>query len=181
MVSGYKKRRQWRTFDGLDSVLEFCRLTNLPTLQSINYEADDIIASTTRSLASSSPGAIHDCADQKIRVGPNLESPTTDFDSIVIATNDKDLCQLIREEPIPIRVYRKSGILWDSSHVVRKFGVEPQLLGLLLALKGESRSGIVGVKRVGEKRARQIIEGLQTKSPSTEVRLVEGSLELDLL
>lgn len=100
-------------------------------------EADDLIASYA--LAASREGA-----------------------SVVVATNDKDLLQIVDEN---IRIYStaKADVaeggfaLLDREAVRRKWGVEPSRIADVLALTGDASDNIPGVPGIGPKTAAQLV------------------------
>ncbi len=103
----------------------------LPRLMVPGYEADDVIATLTRSAR-----------EQGLRV--------------VIVGGDKDLMQLVDEgvlmwDPQKDQVY-------DGDAVTKKWGVPPDKLGDLLALMGDSSDNIPGVPGIGPKTAAALIE-----------------------
>lgn len=90
------------------------------------YEADDVIASA--------------CA----------QAWTSDV-PVVIASNDKDLCQLVDERVTVLSLRSKAMMTPDA--VREKFGVRPEQMGDYLALVGDSADNIKGVKGIGPKKA----------------------------
>jgi 5'-3' exonuclease len=78
---------------------------------------------------------------------------------VVIATADKDLMQLLS---LPgVRMLRTHGDPWkffEAKDVVEKFGVEPEALGDLLALAGDTSDGIKGAAGVGPKTAATLLK-----------------------
>ena len=84
---------------------------------------------------------------------------------VVLATNDKDLFQLVADG---VKVYStdkanfatpKDGFaLLGREHVRKKWGVDPERIGDLLCLVGDSADNIPGVPGMGPKRALALIE-----------------------
>jgi 5'-3' exonuclease len=105
------------------------------------YEADDVIATAVR-LA--------------------REHQTT----VTIATNDKDLLQLVDDAGIKVHS-TKTGTLWSEQTVLDKFGVPPRKMRDLLALVGDTSDNIPGVPRIGTKTASELL----TKHGSLDVIL----------
>ena len=105
-----------------------------------NTEADDLIASYARAAEA-------------------LEA------EIVIATNDKDILQLVGER---IRIYSTakadtgadSFALLGPAEVAAKWGVPPDRIGDVLALTGDSSDNIPGVPGVGSKTAVKLVNAL---------------------
>ncbi len=118
------------------------RLVPLLGLQSLgvpNTEADDLMAS-------------YACA--AVRRG----------DEVVLATNDKDLFQLV-EDGVKIYTTNKADLatpkdgfaLLGKDHVKAKWGVEPGQIGDILCLVGDTADNIPGVPGMGPKRAVALI------------------------
>jgi 5'-3' exonuclease len=86
-------------------------------------------------------------------------------DSVVLATNDKDLFQLVNEH---VRVYstNKTDLaaptdafaLLGAEAVRRKWNVEPAQIGEVLALVGDSVDNIPGVEGIGPKTAATLMQ-----------------------
>ncbi len=85
-------------------------------------------------------------------------------DSVVLATNDKDLFQLVNEH---VRVYSTnktdlaapsdSFALLGAEAVRKKWNIEPAQIGEMLALVGDSADNIPGVAGVGPKTAATLL------------------------
>jgi DNA polymerase-1 len=72
---------------------------------------------------------------------------------VIIATNDKDLMQLVSDR---VKIYspQKDGfLLLGEKEVEEKWGVPPRLVGDVLCLTGDSVDNIPGVPGVGPKTA----------------------------
>lgn len=101
------------------------------------YEADDVIAS----VADQFPGPI------------------------IVVTGDRDLFQLIDEaRDVSVLYTARGGMdkwpLLRSTDVVEKYGVTPQQYVDFATLRGDPSDGLPGVRGVGEKTARSLIETL---------------------
>ena len=82
----------------------------------------------------------------------------------VLATNDKDLFQLVNDS---VKVYstsksdlkkpKDSHALLGVSEVTNKWGVPPECIGEVLALTGDSVDNIPGIEGVGQKTAASLI------------------------
>lgn len=107
----------------------------LPLIQMEGVEADDILGSYA--LSGSLAGK-----------------------EVVIATGDKDLAQLVNDERHISMVDTMREVTYDEAEVKAKFGVPPEHIIDLLALKGDSSDNIPGMKGVGDKTALALIEGL---------------------
>ena len=124
-------------------IFRLCEVLNIPVINVPGYEADDVI------------GALASQAEAK-----GLRT--------VIVSNDKDMCQLVRDpwivcmrqnsqvvkrkEPVP-------PVEWcDEAWVEKKFGVTADKLVDLLGLMGYSIDDIPGAPGIGSKGAVQIIQ-----------------------
>ncbi len=121
------------------------------------------------------------------------------FDETLIVTADKDILQIVGDR---IKVWRiVKGIseleVYDEEKVKEKFGVPPDGIPHLLALMGDAVDDVPGVKGIGEKTAKNLVqrfgdldaiyENLDKLSPRERKLLSEGkdsaykSLELVVL
>ena len=116
----------------LDSVREVVTALGIPVLESDGEEADDIIA--TLALLAAQDGC-----------------------RVLIATNDKDLTQIVNDQILLIRPDGKQSILVDAAKVKERYGVEPRQMCDLLSLIGDSVDDIPGVPGVGEKTAVELL------------------------
>src|SRR6267143_1174489 len=144
--SDYKANRQQMP-DYLTSQMPYikrlCEAYNVPMISVPGFEADDVIGAL----------AIQ-AADQ------NLQS--------VIVSNDKDMCQLVRD-PLIVCMRQNSQVIkrkepvppteWcDEAWVEKKFGVPANKLVDLLGLMGDSIDNIPGAPGIGPKGAAQIVQ-----------------------
>ncbi len=124
-------------------IIRICEVYNIPILNSPGFEADDVI------------GALAIQAAER-----GLQS--------VIVSNDKDMCQLVRD-PLIIcmrqnsqNVKRKEPVPpveWcDEAWVEAKFGVPPRQIVDLLGLMGDSVDNIPGAPGIGAKGAVQLVK-----------------------
>ena len=127
----------------LPFIIRVCEAFNLPILKYDGYEADDIIGTLAKKAA-----------DKKLQA--------------VIVSNDKDLCQLVRD-PYVIAMRQNSAnvkrkvpvppIEWcDEAWVEAKFGVPPSKIIDLLGLMGDSIDNIPGAPGIGEKGALKLVQ-----------------------
>ena len=152
----YKANRQEMPDDlasQLPYIKRLCEAYNVPMLSVSGFEADDVI------------GALAVQAAEK-----NLQA--------VIVSNDKDMCQLVRD-PLIVCMRQNSQVIkrkepvpaieWcDEAWVEKKFGVPANKLVDLLGLMGDSIDNIPGAPGVGPKGAVQLIQ---------EYGSIEGALE----
>ena len=108
------------------SVLAF----NLPSIELINYEADDLIATYVEQILSKGAKA-------------------------TIVSSDKDLMQLYRKN---VRIYdpMKNKFI-NEEDVNNKFGVKPKKVVDVQALAGDSTDNVPGVPGIGVKTAAELI------------------------
>src|SRR5687767_5266705 len=154
--AAYKANRQDMPSDLADQIpyiLRVCEAFNIPILQASKYEADDVIGTLAKKIA-----------DKKMQA--------------VIVSNDKDLCQLVKDPNIIAmrqnsqNVKRKVAvppIEWcDEAWVENKFGVPPSKVIDLLGLMGDAIDNIPGAPGIGEKGALKLV---------LEFGSAEGALE----
>lgn len=114
----------------IPNVYRLLESLNIKTLMEDGLEADDLIASLT----------------QKFK--EDVE--------ICIATADKDLFQLVSDN---IKVWHPlKDIFIDRNKVIEILGIPPEKITDYLALCGDSIDGIPGVKGIGEKTAKNLLE-----------------------
>src|SRR5829696_6374576 len=144
--AAYKANRQAMPSDLSDQIpyiLRVCEAFNIPILQADKFEADDVIGTLAKKIA-----------DKKMQA--------------VIVSNDKDLCQLVKDPHIIAmrqnsqNVKRKVAvppIEWcDEAWVENKFGVPASKIVELLGLMGDAIDNIPGAPGIGEKGATRIIQ-----------------------
>ncbi len=124
-------------------IVRVCEAFNIPILNAPGFEADDVIGTLAVQAA-----------DKGLQA--------------VIVSNDKDMCQLVRD-PLIIcmrqnsqNVKRKEPVPpveWcDEAWVEQKFGVPPTQIIDLLGLMGDSVDNIPGAPGIGAKGAVQIVK-----------------------
>ena len=108
---------------------------NLPSVELLNYEADDLIATYSEQILSA--GA-----------------------KVTIISSDKDLMQLYKKN---IRIYdpMKNKYISDQD-ILDKFGVEPSKVIDVQALAGDSSDNVPGVPGIGVKTAAELINEYKT-------------------
>src|SRR6267378_8296974 len=156
--SDYKANRQQMPDDlasQMPYIKRLCEAYNVPMISVTGFEADDVI------------GALATQAAEK-----NLQA--------VIVSNDKDMCQLVRD-PLIVCMRQNSQVIkrkepvpqieWcDEAWVLKKFGVPANQLVDLLGLMGDSVDNIPGAPGIGSKGAVQLI----TQFGSIEAALKRG-------
>ncbi|HXH70249.1 MAG TPA: DNA polymerase I [Pyrinomonadaceae bacterium] len=124
-------------------IKKVCEAFDIPILKMDGFEADDVIGTLAQKVAAKGMQA-------------------------VIVSNDKDLCQLVRDPQIICMrqnsqsVKRKVAVPpveWcDEAWVEQKFGVPPTKIIDLLGLMGDAIDNIPGAPGIGEKGAMKIVQ-----------------------
>jgi DNA polymerase-1 len=118
----------------LPLIKEGLKRFNIPTLDKLGFEADDIIGTLAKKW------------QKEVKV--------------VILSGDRDLLQLVDKNVVvrsPGRGIKKM-ISFDKEKVIEKYGVPPALFVDYKAFRGDSSDNIPGVKGIGKKRASQLIK-----------------------
>lgn len=124
-------------------IFRLCDVLNIEVINAPGYEADDVIGALANKAA-----------EQGLQA--------------VIVSNDKDMCQLVRD-PLIVCMRQNSQVVkrkepvppveWcDEAWVEKKFGVTADKLVDLLGLMGDSIDNIPGAPGIGSKGAVQIIQ-----------------------
>jgi DNA polymerase-1 len=126
----------------LPYIIRLCEAFNIPVINSPGFEADDVIGTLAIKIA-----------DQGLQA--------------VIVSNDKDMCQLVRDpniialrtnSQVAKRKVYVPPIEWcDEAWVEKKFGVPASKVVDLLGLMGDSIDNIPGAPGIGAKGAVQVI------------------------
>ena len=133
IYSEYKANRA-EAPDDLIPQFEYIRKSvkafNLPSVELLNYEADDLIATYAKKITEA--GA-----------------------KVTVISSDKDLMQLVSDR---IRLYdpMKSKVIGEKE-VLEKFGVKPNQVIDVQSLAGDSSDNIPGVPGIGVKTAAELI------------------------
>jgi len=133
IYSDYKANRA-EAPDDLAPQFEYIRKSvlafNLPSVELINYEADDLIATYSKKI---------------LRAGAK----------VTIVSSDKDLMQLYKKN---VRIYdpMKNKFISDDD-VLKKFGVDSSKVIDVQALAGDSSDNVPGVPGIGVKTAAELI------------------------
>ncbi len=138
IYSEYKANRA-EAPDDLAPQFEYIRKSvkafNLPSVELLNYEADDLIATYAKKIVEA--GA-----------------------KVTIISSDKDLMQLVSDK---VRLFdpMKSKVLGEKE-VIEKFGVKPNQVIDVQSLAGDSSDNIPGVPGIGIKTASELINKYKT-------------------
>jgi len=108
---------------------------NLPSIELINYEADDLIATYAKKITNSGG-------------------------QVTVISSDKDLMQLVSDN---VRLYdpMKSKVIGEKE-VIEKFGVKPNQVIDVQSLAGDSSDNVPGVPGIGVKTASELINKYKT-------------------
>ncbi len=138
IYSDYKANRS-EAPDDLVPQFEYIRKSveafNLPSVELINYEADDLIATYT---------------DQVLQAGAK----------VTIISSDKDLMQLYKKN---VRIYdpMKNKFILEKD-IKNKFGVDSKKIIDVQALAGDTSDNVPGVPGIGVKTAAELINKYKT-------------------
>jgi len=138
IYSEYKANRS-EAPDDLAPQFEYIRKSvkafNLPSIELLNYEADDLIATY---------------AKQIVEAGAK----------VTVISSDKDLMQLVSRK---VRLFdpMKSKVLGEKE-VIEKFGVKPSQVIDVQSLAGDSSDNVPGVPGIGIKTASELINKYKT-------------------
>lgn len=116
----------------LPAIRELLAAHRLPVIEREGEEADDIIA-TLATRAAAEGG------------------------QVLIASQDKDLAQLVGPRIVLVRAEGKEPVVWDAATVTARFGVSPAQLVDYLALVGDAVDNIPGVPGIGPKKAAELL------------------------
>jgi len=118
-----------------DYIRKSVKAFNLPSIELINFEADDLIATYAKKITSA--GA-----------------------KVTVISSDKDLMQLVSNK---IRLYdpMKNKVIGEKE-VFEKFGVKPNQVIDVQSLAGDSSDNIPGVPGIGIKTAAELINKYKT-------------------
>ena len=138
IYSEYKANRA-EAPDDLAPQFEYIRKSveafNLPSIELINYEADDLIATYAKKITEA--GA-----------------------TVTVISSDKDLMQLVSKK---VRLFdpMKSKVIGEKE-VLEKFGVKPNQVIDVQSLAGDSSDNVPGVPGIGIKTASELINKYKT-------------------
>ncbi|HVI00873.1 MAG TPA: 5'-3' exonuclease [Enhygromyxa sp.] len=135
-----------------------CRAANIAIAIDDGNEADDLIAAY-------------------------VEAGVREGMAATIVSSDKDVTQLVRDEPVQVRMHDEvRRMVWGPVEVFNKFGVAPAQLPDLLALIGDSGDGFLGVPGIGPKTAAPLlVEHGDLETLLANKNLVQSSKVMKLL
>jgi len=109
---------------------KLAKALDIPFLVLDDYEADDVMGTLAR------------------RWGEDLD--------VVLVTSDKDLMQLVTDHVSLLDTMKDRRVSFDEVH--EKFGCDPELVPDALGIWGDSSDNIPGVKGIGEKGVKKLLE-----------------------
>jgi DNA polymerase-1 len=80
------------------------------------------------------------------------------YDDILIATQDKDLDQLLNDKVKIVKNKKRKWIIWDKEKLNKAIGLEPKDIIPYLALIGDVADNIKGIPGVGPKTAQKLLK-----------------------
>ncbi|MBV5243406.1 5'-3' exonuclease [Mycolicibacterium sp. PAM1] len=122
----------------------------------------DMIMEILDAFGIATAGAAHHEADDVLGTLAAAE----ERDPVVVVSGDRDLLQLVRDEPVPVRVlYLGKGLAkavkWGPAEVADTYGVPLERAGSayveLALLRGDPSDGLPGVPGIGEKTAATLL------------------------
>ncbi len=125
----------------LISSREIINALNIPIIDAVGYEADDVIGTLAKKF-----------------------SDKNKYD-IIIASGDMDTMQLIEGKHVRVFTLKKGitdTVLIDEDAVVERFGFPPKYIADYKGLRGDASDNIPGVPGIGEKTASVLISNFQT-------------------
>jgi 5'-3' exonuclease len=155
LYPGYKSKRPPDP-EGLPAQFVLLRqlldLSGMPQAETEDWEAEDAIGAIVR------------------QAGPD--------DRIDMVSGDRDLLQLVRDAPPPVRLlYTLRGVsdlhVFDEAAVLEKYGVPADRYAEFAMLRGDPSDDLPGVKGVGEKTARALVQAY----PSIDAMLADAANE----
>jgi DNA polymerase-1 len=122
-------------------VEELIRAFNIPIYDAEGFEADDVLGTVARQAE-----------------GGAFET--------YLATLDSDILQLVRPGVFVYmyRLYQRDTVIYDEAGVVERYGIRPNQIPDLKALKGDTSDNIAGVPGIGEKTAVKLLQTFGTIS-----------------
>jgi len=138
IYSEYKANRSEAPEDlvpQFDYIRKSVKAFNLPSIELLNYEADDLIATYVKQITEMGAKA-------------------------TVISSDKDLMQLVSDN---VRLYdpMKSKVLGEKE-VIEKFGVKPNQVVDVQSLAGDASDNVPGVPGIGIKTASELINKYKT-------------------
>ena len=99
-------------------------------------------------------------ADDALATAAHRWQDAPGLEQVIIASPDKDLCQLVRGDRV-VTLDRRKNVTLNETGVRQKFGVAPPSIPDYLALVGDAADGIPGIPQWGAKSAAQLLAHYQ--------------------
>ena len=99
-------------------------------------------------------------ADDALATAAHRWQNAPGMEQVIIASPDKDLCQLVRGDRV-VTLDRRKNVTLNEEGVRQKFGVAPPSIPDYLALVGDAADGIPGIPKWGAKSAAQLLAHYQ--------------------
>jgi 5'-3' exonuclease len=134
-------------------------------------------------------------ADDALAAAAGLAERDTRVDRVILCTPDKDLAQCVRGTRV-VQLNRRTGVTFDETAVLKKFGVLPESIPDYLALVGDSADGYPGLRGWGAKSSAAVLHKFRhlelippdsrewhvnVSSAGTLAEVLEGERDLALL
>ncbi len=125
-------------YDQIPLVYDVVEAFNIPIYEKEGFEADDVIGTLAKQMKKKHPGV-----------------------TTIVATGDGDMLQLVDDGKTQVYLLRRGFSdmkLYDEKAVIEKYGFGPERVVDYKALKGDSSDNIPGVRGIGDKGAKELIE-----------------------
>ncbi len=147
----------------VQSVKEFFNRLSIPDISIEGYEADDVIATLAKTFQ--------------------------DDYEVMIVTGDKDFCQIVNQRITLYDPFTDKYLRPDT--IEKKYGIQPEQFRDYLAIIGDNADNIPGIKGIGPKGARTLLNQYETldeiyenideiQSKSLKNKLQEGAEEVKI-
>jgi DNA polymerase-1 len=118
-------------------IKEYVKTLNIACLEYPGYEADDVLATLA------------------------VRAEEQDIHTL-IATGDKDLCQLVNESIGILQAGFNRHDVYDTAAVTMRFGVRPDQIVDYLAMVGDAADNVPGIEGIGPKTAARLLQQYET-------------------
>jgi DNA polymerase-1 len=116
-------------------IRQFVDALGIPAIDSVGFEADDVLGTLAKTIAASG-------------------------DDVIVVTGDRDAYQLVSDPHVKV-LYNRRGVtdyvLYDEAGIFDRTGVSPRNYPLYAAMRGDKSDNIPGVPGVGEKTAAKLV------------------------
>ncbi len=133
-----RKKADQDLYDQIPLVYDVVKTFDIPIYEQAGFEADDVIGTLAKTI----------------------KTKHKDIQTIIV-TGDQDMLQLVDDNVVDVYLLKR-GIsefqLFNDKSVKEKFGFGPDKIVDYKALRGDSSDNIPGVRGIGEKTAKQLIE-----------------------